>query len=170
MAASAVKTKKVIGIAELEVSDNPDDLLITYSLGSCLGVVLYDKAKHVGGLLHAMLPESRLEKLSRSSVAFNPYKYVDTGVPRLFKKVYNLGASKRNLVLSVFGGAQVFDRKDYFNIGKRNYISLRKISWQEGVLIKNEHVGGRVHRTVKLDIQTGNIYLDVNKEEIITYG
>lgn len=166
----ATAKSKVVGVAEMAVSANPDDTLVTYSLGSCLGVLLYDGVAQVGGLLHTMLPESKLEKLSRNSVAFNPYKYIDTGVPALFKKVYKYGATKRNLVLSVFGGSQVFDRKDYFNIGKRNYVALRKVIWQEGVLIKNEHVGGRVHRTVKFDIQTGKITLDVNKEEIIIYG
>ncbi len=63
-----------------------------------------------------------------------------------------------------------FDREDYFNIGKRNYVALRKVLWQEGLLIRNEHVGGRVHRTVRIDVSTGNILLDVNKEELITYS
>jgi chemotaxis protein CheD len=165
----AVAKRKVVGIADLVVSDNPEDLLVTYSLGSCLAVVLYDHKAQIGGMLHAMLPDSKLEKLSKDSIAFNPYKYIDTGVPALFKKCYKLGANQRNLSLSVFGGAQVFDHEDYFNIGKRNYVALRKIIWKEGVLIKHEHVGGRVHRTVRLNISNGEILLDVNKDELITY-
>ena len=162
--------KKVVGVADLVVSRNPDDVLVTYSLGSCLGVVLHDPVARVSGMLHVMLPDSRIEKLSKNSIVFNSFKYVDTGIPRLFQKCYKLGATKRNMCLSVFGGAQVFDREDYFNIGKRNYVALRKVIWQEGVLIKNEHVGGTVHRTVKIEVQNGQITLDVNKEKIITYS
>lgn len=166
----AVAKRKVVGIADMIVSNNPSDMLITYSLGSCLAVLLYDHKAKVGGMLHVMLPDSNLEKLSKDSIAFNPYKYIDTGVPALFKKCYKLGANKRYLNLSVFGGAQVFDREDYFNIGKRNYVALRKNIWKEGILIKNEHVGGRVHRTVRMEIATGDITLDVNKEEVVTYN
>ena len=166
----AVSRKKVVGIADMAVSDDPNDVLVTYSLGSCLGVVLYDWNKRIGGMLHAMLPASKLEKLSQESIAYNPYKYVDSGLTALFKRVYKLGADKRNLSLNVFGGAQIFDKEDFFNIGKRNYATLRKMIWQQGVLIENEHVGGKVHRTIKLDIQSGVLNLDINKRKVINYN
>lgn len=161
--------KKIVGLSDLKISSNPDDTLITYSLGSCLAVVTYDRRQQRAGLLHVMLPDSGIEKLSKSSIAFNPYKYVDSGVPELFRKHYKYGADKKDLCIGVFGGAQVFDREDYFNIGKRNYFALRKILWKEGVLITHEHVGSNVHRTVRVDVESGIITVDVNKEEIITF-
>lgn len=162
--------KRTVGIADMIVSKNPDETLITYSLGSCLGVIFYDPFEKIAGLIHIMLPESKIEKLSKDSIAFNPYKYVDTGIPLIIKKMLKYGSKKNQLLISVFGGAQVFDREDYFNIGKRNYVSLRKILWKESLLIKNEHVGGKVHRSVKINVESGEIMLDVNKEEIITYS
>lgn len=163
-------SKIIVGISDLAVSNSVSDTLITYSLGSCIAVVLYDPLVHVAGMIHVMLPDSNIEKMAKNSIAFNPYKYMDTGLPLLIKKCLAMGAKKTSLSISVFGGAQVFDREDYFNIGKRNYVTLRKILWQEGLLIRNEHVGGRVHRTVRIDIEDGSILLDVNKEEIITYA
>lgn len=162
--------KRTIGIADMKVSSNKEEALITYSLGSCLAVITYDRVRHIAGMIHLMLPESKIEKLSKDSIAFNPYKYVDTGVPALFKRMAKEGSKKKDITISVFGGAQVFQREDYFNIGKRNYVAFRKMLWKHGMLIKNEHVGGKVHRTVKVRVDTGEIMLDVNKEEIITYS
>jgi chemotaxis protein CheD len=116
-----------------------------------------------------MLPDSGIEKMSKSSMSFNPLKYVDTGFIELLKECQKIGMKKSRICLSVFGGAQIFEREDHFNIGKRNYIALRKLIWKHGMLIKHEHVGGKVHRTVKIDIDSGEITLDVNKEKIINY-
>ena len=161
--------KKIVGLSDLKMSDSPGDTLVTYSLGSCLAVVTYDRKQQRAGLLHVMLPDSGIEKLSKSSIAFNPYKYVDTGVPELFRRHYKYGTDKKDICIGVFGGAQVFDRNDYFNIGKRNYLALRKLLWKEGVLITHEHVGSNVHRTVRVDIGSGTITVDVNKEELLTF-
>ena len=161
--------RKIVGLSDMKMSDNPGDILVTYSLGSCLAVVTYDRRQRRAGLLHVMLPDSGIEKMSKSSIAFNPFKYVDTGVPELFRKHYKYGSNKNDLCIGVFGGAQVFDREDYFNIGKRNYLALRKLLWKEGVLISHENVGSNVHRTVNVDVGTGIITVDVNKEKLITY-
>lgn len=164
------KKRRVVGEADLIVTSNPEDTLTTNSLCSDLAVLLFDHKEGIGGLLHTMLPDSNIEKIPQDSVAFNPYKYVDTGTLRLFKKVYKAGALKHNLTLSVFGGCYG-NTDDKFDIGKRNFLDLRKVAWQEGLLIKNEHVGGsRVNRTVIFDIQDGRITLDVDKKEVFIYG
>ncbi|MGZ3387730.1 MAG: chemotaxis protein CheD, partial [Isosphaeraceae bacterium] len=48
----------VVGISDLKVSNNPADSMITYALGSCIAVAVYDPVAKVGGLLHFMLPDS----------------------------------------------------------------------------------------------------------------
>lgn len=68
------------------------DFLITHALGSCLGLAVYDPQAKVGGLLHAMLP---LSKINKDKARANPYMFVDTGVPVLFKTLYNMGARNR---------------------------------------------------------------------------
>ena len=88
--------------------------------------------------------------------------FADTGIPLLFRQSYQYGATKKNLVVKVVGGAQILDENGLFNIGKRNYLALRKIFWKNNVLIKAEHVGGNVNRTVRLDMKTGQVFLKVS--------
>ena len=145
-----------VGVADMKISNNPESVLVTYSLGSCLGIMIYDPIVKVGGLLHAMLPESSNE---RTGMEFNPYKYIDTGIPLLFKETYKLGATKNRLKVVVAGGAQILDDSGYFNIGKRNIAMMRKIFWKNGVMIDKEHIEGNISRTVRLHISDGSIKL-----------
>jgi chemotaxis protein CheD len=92
--------KQIIGIADMKISKQPDDVLITYALGSCLGIAVYDAAAKVGGLLHVMLP---LSSVSPAKAAENPLMFVDTGVPKLFKACYEAGAKKERMVVRVAG-------------------------------------------------------------------
>ena len=140
----------------MKVSNNKDEMLITYSLGSCIGVVIYDPRVKVGGLLHYMLPESAIDK----EKAFkNPYMFADTGIPALFKASYALGAQKNRMKVVVVGGAQILDQNGFFNIGKRNHLALRKLFFKNGVIVDHEDVGGNVNRTIRVDIGTGDIFM-----------
>ena len=153
----------VVDIADLAVSADPGATLITYSLGSCIGVAVWDPVVRVGGMLHYMLPESQLSpEKARSS----PAMFCDTGVPRLFRAAYELGAVKSRLVVKVAGGSQLLDDNGTFNIGKRNYLALRKIFWKNGVMIAAENVGGSISRTLKLDVGTGAVTIRSRNEEV----
>lgn len=151
-----------VDIADLKVSKDPGSTLITYSLGSCIGLAIYDPVAKVGGLLHYMLPEG---SISPEKAAANPAMFCDTGVPKLFKDAYALGASKARLVVKAAGGSQLLDSNGTFNIGKRNYLALRKILWKNGVLIGKEDVGGSISRTLKLDLSNGLVTLKTRTGE-----
>jgi chemotaxis protein CheD len=147
-------TRHVVGIGELIVSADAADTIVTFALGSCLGIVVHDASAGVAGLLHAMLPQSSLDPVK--AVA-RPAVYIDTGVPALFRACYRLGARKENMRLSVAGGASARHNtgSDHFEIGKRNYVALRQILWKNGVMIEAEDVGGSVSRTVSVSVATG---------------
>ena len=154
--------RQIVGVADAVISQDPDDVLVTHALGSCLGVALYDPVAHVGGLLHVMLPVSTIDP---EKAAANPWMFVDTGVPRLFLECYKVGAQKQRLIVKVAGGASVGpsqDRGDFFQIGKRNLVVLRKLLWKNGVLLKAEDVGGTCSRTMSLDIGTGEVLISAN--------
>jgi len=153
--------KIVVGVADMAMSNSPAELLITYSLGSCIAVIIFDPLARVGGMLHYMLPESSmdLEKARK-----NPCMFADTGITLLFRSSYQLGARKENIVVKTVGGAQILDSKGVFNIGKRNYLAMRKILWKNNVPIAAEHVGGEVNRTVRLDMDTGQVVLKIGSE------
>ncbi len=145
---------QVVDIADCQVSGDPRVTLVTYSLGSCIGVVIWDPRVQVGGMLHYMLPES---SLSPDKAKANPAMFADTGIPSLFRAVYELGAVKKNLIVKIAGGSQLLDDNGVFNIGKRNYVMLRKIFWKNGVLIDSEDTGGSISRTVRLEVDSGRV-------------
>lgn len=149
-------TLLTVGVGDCKVSNAAESVLATYALGSCIAVAIHDPVAAVGGLLHFMLPESSLnpDKASQS-----PFMFADTGIPRLFHAVYGLGADKRRLVVRAAGGAQVMDENGVFNIGKRNYLALRKILWKAGVMIHDEEIGGTMSRTVRLEVATGRFLI-----------
>jgi chemotaxis protein CheD len=153
--------RHIVGVADMRISAKREDNIITHALGSCLGITIHDPVAGVGGLLHVMLPQSSIDP---GKATENPSMFVDTGIPRLFLDSYKLGARKERLVVKVAGGAtsRASEEDDYFQIGKRNVIMLRKILWKNGVLLAAEDVGGSASRTMTLDIATGAVCLKIN--------
>jgi len=158
---------RIVGIADMAVSTDPGDRLVTHALGSCLGVVVHDPVAGVGGLLHVMLPLSEIdpEKAMR-----NPCLFVDTGVPELFRACYRAGALKERLIVKVAGGAYTGtdERADQFQVGKRNLLTFKKLLWKNGVILRGEEVGGqRVSRTLSLVLATGEVVVKSNGRETV---
>ena len=151
----------VVGIADMKVSGAQEVTILTYALGSCLGITVYDPVAGVGGLLHVMLP---LSSIDPAKAAQNPYMFVDTGVPILFKETYKLGAKKERMVVKVAGGASVrtSEAEDMFQIGKRNFVMLRKLLWKNDVLITSHDVGGNASRNVSLVLGSGEVVIRTN--------
>jgi chemotaxis protein CheD len=149
----------VIGVADMAVSSKVEDTLITYSLGSCIAVITYDPAAKVGGILHYMLPEAAMDMEKAKK---KPAMFADSGIPVLFKMTYQLGATKKSTIVRVAGGSQIMDENGVFNIGKRNYLAMRKIFWRNNVMVAAEEVGGNVNRTVRLEIATGRVIVKVS--------
>jgi chemotaxis protein CheD len=149
----------VVGIADLAVSNNQNVILTTYSLGSCLGIAVYDPVVKVGGLLHCMLPDSSIDP---AKAAANPAMFVDVGVPALFRAAYELRADKHRLQIYVAGGAQIMDSSGFFNIGKRNLDTLKALLDQHALKVQAAEVGGMVNRTLYLDISTGSVSLKIS--------
>ncbi len=153
----------VVDIADLAVTDDTRATIITHSLGSCIGVTIWDPHAKVGGMIHYMLPES---SLSPDKAKANPAMFADTGIPKMFRAAYDLGASKKRMVVKVAGGASLLDDNGTFNIGKRNHIKLRKIFWKNGILIDKEDVGGSISRTLRLDVATGRVTIKNRTGEV----
>ncbi|MDX9746628.1 MAG: chemotaxis protein CheD [Syntrophales bacterium] len=146
----------IVGISDLKVSDNPGDILVTYALGSCIAVAVYDPRVKVGGLLHYMLPDSGLDVKKAQD---QPGMFADTGVPLLFKSCYRLGAEKKRMIVKVAGGASILDDTHFFRIGQKNITALRKIFWKNNVMIEAEDTGANYNRTVRLDLSNGKFLI-----------
>jgi chemotaxis protein CheD len=147
--------KNVVDMADRKVGKN-GDTLVTYALGSCLALMIYDPVEKVGGLLHAMLPQYSInpEKAQR-----NPNMFVDTGVPLLFKEVYALGGKKHRMAVKAAGCAAPLQKDEMFKIGDRNIMILKKLLLKNNVPLSAMDVGGSISRTVYFDLTTGRVII-----------
>ena len=107
----------IVGMGELQVSNDPSTVLTCLGLGSCIGLCIYDPTAHVAGMVHIVLPERA--KTQSSSIA----KFADTAVPELVQRVVGLGAVKTRLWAKMVGGAQMSlspGADSFFKTGQRN--------------------------------------------------
>ena len=146
--------KTTVNISDAKVSDNPAVTLVTYSLGSCIGVCVYDPRSRIGGMLHYQLPVSKMdpERAKR-----DPFMFADTGMKILVGKMMSMGASKKRLLIKIAGGASMSNGPAGFDIGKRNYLALRKICWMNSLFIDKEDVGGSSPRNMYLNMADGTV-------------
>lgn len=143
-----------VGIADLGVSHGPNDTLVTYALGSCIAVLIHAPAQRLAGLLHYMLPSSTVSPEKAHSV---PAMFADTGIPALIARMTRRGAQKKDLLVKVAGGAQLYDDGGMFDIGRRNYVAVRELFDGEGIKIASADVGGSLSRTVRIWAATGRV-------------
>mgnify|MGYP001608830151 CR=1 FL=1 len=157
--------KYIVGMADMKVASGRESELVTYALGSCLGITVFDSEANVGGLLHVMLPSSNINNAKADD---NLLMFVDTGVPKLFNACYKAGAHRDRLVIKVAGGAAVNGNSDFFSIGQRNYTMLKKLFWKNGIIIKAEDVGGTISRTMTFNLDSGQVLLkNAGKEWVL---
>ncbi|WP_277409035.1 chemotaxis protein CheD [Lacrimispora xylanisolvens] len=149
-----------VGIADMKFA-RQEGTLITYALGSCIGICLYDPMIKLGALVHIMLPEVY------GSGDGNIFKYADTGLAETFRKIEILGARKPRLIAKIAGGgAKMFElqgNSTLGNIGARNIISVKQILQKEGIRLAALDVGENYARTMSMDVSTGQV-------KIRTYG
>ena len=150
--------KYTVAVGDMKIG-KAGDLIVTHALGSCLGLVVYDPVEKVGGLLHAMLPLSRINPEKAKG---NPSMFVDTGLPALFKSLYEIGAQKSRLVVKAIGCGNPMGKNEMFKIGERNYTVLKKLLWKNNILLNSKDVGGTNSRTVQFDVSTGNVSISSN--------
>jgi chemotaxis protein CheD len=153
---TTTKNKVIVNISDARLSSDPSDVLVTYSLGSCIGISLYDQTLQVGSLFHYQLPSSTLDP---NRAKREPFMFADTGIAILIDKLAKLGSNIKRLKVKVAGGASMQAGPQGFDIGKRNYLAIRKILWQYGMFIDAEDVGGVSPRNMYLDIETGQVSL-----------
>ena len=145
-----MESKIAIGIADMKMAQN-SGMLITYALGSCIGICLYDQKIKLGALIHIMLP------LNMEPGRKNTMKYADTGIRETLKMMEAKGASRSRITVKIAGGAKMFEVNggNLGNIGQRNIESVHTILRMEGIRLLLEDVGGTVARTLLFDVGTG---------------
>jgi len=156
--------KIVVGIADMKMARG-QGTVITYALGSCIGICLYDPGIKLGAMIHIMLP------LNMEAGRKNTMKYADTGIRETLKQMEAKGALRSRIVAKLAGGAKMFEvtgGSSLGNIGIRNIESVHMNLKREGIRILKEDVGGSVARTLLFDVSTGTGYIrSYGKPEIV---
>ncbi len=150
------RKRVVVGVSDMHVSDDPDTLIITHSLGPCIGVIVFDPIIRTGGLLHFQLPTFQGHEERAKE---RPYMFADVAIPLLLKDLYRKGSNFNQLGVSIFGGASMMLDETIFKIGIQNARAAKKILWQNSLKIRHEDVGGNSSRTVSIEIKSGLIGL-----------
>lgn len=145
-----------VGMADLKVSVSPN-ILTTLGLGSCLGIILYEPVKKIGGMAHIMLPDIKSVKLRH-----NKAKFANSAIREMIEKMVKLGASKNKIEGKVVGGAHMFagvkvSDTPAFNVGERNILSTKEELANENIKLVAEDVGGDYGRSVEFDLETGKV-------------
>lgn len=141
-----------VGMADYKTGRNPASL-ISYGLGSCVGIALFDTVAKVGGLAHIMLPDS-----TQARATDNPAKFADTALPLMLSEIIKLGAVKSRITAKIAGGAQMFtftNTTDIMRVGERNAEAVRLILRKLEIRLIAEDTGGNYGRTVELKLDTG---------------
>lgn len=141
-----------VGMADLNICKSPDGIT-TLGLGSCVGVAVRDPITKIGGLLHAMLPDSTVVK-NNTCVE----KFVDSGLDELVKRLVRAGAHRNRLEAKLAGGAQMFSfqrNSDLVKVGERNAEAARKKLREMHIKLLAEDTGLNYGRTVIYYPETG---------------
>ena len=143
--------KVTVGIADMKILQG-NGILITYSLGSCIGLCFHDPRLKLGALLHIMLP------LNMEAGRTHPLKYADTGIKETLRQMEIRGASRARMTVKIAGGAKMFavaGGSSLGNIGQRNIESVQAIMRRENLRLIGSQVGGTVARTLLFDVVSG---------------
>jgi len=141
-----------VGMADYKIGRSPNNL-ISYGLGSCVGIALFDSVTKIGGLAHIMLPDS-----TQARSAENPAKFADTALPLMLEEMIKLGAVKSRITAKIAGGAQMFtfaNATDVMRVGERNTEAVRVLLKKMDIRIIADDTGGNYGRTVELQLDTG---------------
>ena len=141
-----------VGMADYKTGRNPNSL-ISYGLGSCVGIALYDAVNKIGGLAHIMLPDSTQARSTE-----NPAKFADTALPLMLDEMIKMGATKARITAKIAGGAQMFtfaNATDVMRVGERNAEAVRMLLKKMDIRLLADDTGGNYGRTVELKIDTG---------------
>ncbi len=152
-----------VGIGEMKVGHSRTEVLVARSLGSCLGLALYDQEAQIGGLIHCMLP---LAEIDPDQAEDKPGVFVDTGVEALLKEIHALGGQAGNLVARMAGAGLPLGGKGALGIGHRNELAMRRVLRENHIPLLGEDVGGLRSRSLYLYLKDGRTMVESHGKEV----
>lgn len=163
-----ITESKIIHVGIADIKTGKEQEVLRTTLGSCLGIVLYDPEKKIGGISHIMLARDSTGKDSR----VHPMKYGETALPALVKMMSDAGSSPGAYTARIFGGASMFKGMNSSflqNIGEANIEITREFLAKNKIPLILEDVGGHDGRTISLYMDDGRILLKKSGVEKYLY-
>ncbi|MBU2537990.1 MAG: chemotaxis protein CheD [Proteobacteria bacterium] len=150
---------KVVGIGGWAVSNNSEDILRTYALGSCVALILHHPLTKTMGLVHIVLPDP----LCHAGKNHGDGYYAATAVPLLLKEVRAAAgryfAHGPGIIAKLAGGAAVIKIKNPFHIGERILQATHQALHSLHIPVAQKDTGGSVSRTVSLHVESGTVWI-----------
>ena len=148
-----------VGIGQCAITRDPSVTLVTYGLGSCVGLALWDPMARVAALLHVLLPTP-----PEGAVEFSPTRFAQTGVPHLLQAIRAEGAHLDRLKIYAAGGARMLgslsgSQSLVGNIGERNAQVVAAQLQTHGLRMVASDFGGSQGRTLSLVVETGECWI-----------
>lgn len=157
-----------VRIGELVATRNPEDVLVSVGLGSCIGLAMIDRPRGVVGLAHVMLPQSKGPDAASSPLRG---RYADIAVPALLEEVVALGARPSSLEVGIAGGAHMFGHGSAIEVGRRNEEAVREALAAAKLRLTAAETAGDKGRTVRVRADGGVMTVrEVAADEVVLLG
>lgn len=145
-----------VGMADWKMA-RKNDILVTFGLGSCVALTLWDGTDHVAAMAHIMLPDS---KLIRYRQEVNPAKFADTAIEVMLVELAKQGFPKDRFQAKLVGGANMFtfagkNLGSGMNVGQRNVAAVKEELTKQGIALVGEDTGGTSGRSVEFYVANG---------------
>ena len=146
----------------MALSNRLDEVIVTYALGSCVAVCLYDRVAAVAAMLHFLLPEA---SINPTRALEQPAAFGDTGIPLLIDRAEQYGLRRDRASVRLIGGAEIA-AVPALATGRRNVLAARTILWRQGLFLEAQEVGGVSARTVHLSVGDGRLRIFNGREQV----
>jgi len=140
--------------AELYLAREP--AMLETILGSCVSATMWSPRAGLGGMCHGVLP-----RCPGGTTAPDGFRYVDFSIRYLAERFDELGATRSELHVKLFGGADVLpvSPNGKRTVGFMNYHIALEVLEEQALLLSASDLGGTRGRTIHFNTETGDVFV-----------
>ena len=146
-----------------------DPTLVCTVLGSCVAVSFFLPTVRLGGIFHALLPDSSAH--DSEHIVKQPCRFVNHSIQNILSAVERHGGRRKDIQIKVFGGAQLFGftngkSSSSCSVGRKNVQMAIMELERAGLRVMASDVGGSVGRKLYFLSHTGEVWVKRIKRSI----
>jgi len=154
-----LKTMPVIYLNPGENHFTNKPKLIKTVLGSCISVIIYNRASKYSAFTHSVMPEKNCRE--NSCICCEP-KFVDCSIRMVLTKFDELRIKRNELECKLFGGSEINNIKtnqSLVSIGTQNLKTAKKILLENNIPIISSDIGGLNGRKIIYNTITFEVFV-----------